>query len=525
MPATVLPFSSRPETLFSAPQRRPAPPAADAPADGSFRVALERAGSEKNIDQSHAALESSAVDEVRLDPQPSFSPVPQDQAEAEPTPLPAPASEIHDESPPPVTPPGADVAASAPVAQETAPGAQALPVELALMAVAVPAPVLIEGPVEPAPLPVIERPVVHVIQSEVVTGPGVIPAGRDESVSPGAVFQATAAPPRVAAPTDDRDSAEALTREPERGRGVPVRPTPAPDSHVQTVNPSHSATGVELPDRPQIQRPGAAAESAASQRNASEPLPHPGDRPAERPGRQRATHPSVSAPPAAVASAPASARAMQLDAALRLEQHLAMATGGPAPAGSTTVHLAMPSQPNVAAPTIAPAAPGEAMPLTHTARGDADPFIAPVVRGLSVMMSQRGGAMTMRLEPPELGQLRVQMTIVRGIVTAEFQASTPQAHGLIEQHIATLRSALERQGLTVERLTTLAPMPAAPPRAEHPAEPAHLNSGMRHEADAGQGESRGRHHRHHEDHHAEALFQRSLRPGARAAPTSSHTRN
>jgi flagellar hook-length control protein FliK len=33
--------------------------------------------------------------------------------------------------------------------------------------------------------------------------------------------------------------------------------------------------------------------------------------------------------------------------------------------------------------------------------------------------------MTMRLDPPELGQLRVQMTLARGTVSASFIAQTP----------------------------------------------------------------------------------------------------
>ena len=68
------------------------------------------------------------------------------------------------------------------------------------------------------------------------------------------------------------------------------------------------------------------------------------------------------------------------------------------------------------------------------------------------MVNQRGGVMNMRLDPPELGQLRIQMTIVRGIVSAEFQASTQQAHVLLDKNMAALRNALEGQGLTVERL-------------------------------------------------------------------------
>ncbi len=83
-----------------------------------------------------------------------------------------------------------------------------------------------------------------------------------------------------------------------------------------------------------------------------------------------------------------------------------------------------------------------------------------VVRGLSALVNQRGGVMHMRLDPPELGQLRVQMNIQQGSVTAQFQAATAQAQTILERNIATLRTALERHGLTVERLTVQVHQPS-----------------------------------------------------------------
>ena len=54
-------------------------------------------------------------------------------------------------------------------------------------------------------------------------------------------------------------------------------------------------------------------------------------------------------------------------------------------------------------------------------------FASRVVRGLSAMVNQRGGVMTMRLDPPELGQLRVQMSLQAGVVSARFFAEQGQA--------------------------------------------------------------------------------------------------
>ncbi len=105
---------------------------------------------------------------------------------------------------------------------------------------------------------------------------------------------------------------------------------------------------------------------------------------------------------------------------------------------------------------------------------DGDRFSGRIVRGLSALVNQRGGVMHMRLDPPDLGVLRVQMTIARGTVAAEFQPSTVQAHALLEQGMGVLRAALESHGLVVDRLTVQAapPLPSAPLR-ENPADQDH----------------------------------------------------
>ncbi len=101
--------------------------------------------------------------------------------------------------------------------------------------------------------------------------------------------------------------------------------------------------------------------------------------------------------------------------------------------------------------------------------------------------------MTMRLEPPALGQLRVQMTVARGAVTAQFQPATIEAQVLLERSLATLRLALETQGLSVERLTVhAAPASAASREAAEDQSHQQQQQASRHQPDAGEGRSRGR---------------------------------
>lgn len=123
-------------------------------------------------------------------------------------------------------------------------------------------------------------------------------------------------------------------------------------------------------------------------------------------------------------------------------------------------------------------------------------FTSGVVRGLSALVNQRGGVMHMRLDPPDLGQLRIQMTITRGTVSAQFQAADAQAGALLEQNMGSLRTALERHGLSVERLAVQVHQPG----------PGNQSSGSnlndqssqqgdrnQNQQDAAGGQSRGRH--------------------------------
>jgi flagellar hook-length control protein FliK len=190
---------------------------------------------------------------------------------------------------------------------------------------------------------------------------------------------------------------------------------------------------------------------------------------------------------------PASARAMQVDAAVRLEN----ATGqppAPEPTPGTVLHLPATSH----APGKAPGLTADAAMQTlidHSfpdARLEEPQFSGRIVRGLAAMINQRGGAMTMRLDPPELGELRVHMTLARGVVSAEFQAGTQQAQALLDKSLNMLRSALENQGLTVDRLTVHAAPSSGQPSTRDDSSTNSQNQSPRYSHDAAGGESRGR---------------------------------
>jgi len=146
--------------------------------------------------------------------------------------------------------------------------------------------------------------------------------------------------------------------------------------------------------------------------------------------------------------APALARAVQVDTGIRLE-HAAQQLHAAADA-----RVVAPTSPTT---TVAPAASltpqvVDELLTTDPSRVDDARVTGRVVRGLATMINQRGGVMTMRLSPPELGDLRVQMTITQGSVTAQFTAATEHAQNLLSRNMASLRASLESHGLNVERL-------------------------------------------------------------------------
>lgn len=61
--------------------------------------------------------------------------------------------------------------------------------------------------------------------------------------------------------------------------------------------------------------------------------------------------------------------------------------------------------------------------------------------------------MTIRLDPPQLGQVRVAIAIQGTTVSASLLAGTNEARALLEGSLDQLRNALAEHGLTVERLS------------------------------------------------------------------------
>ncbi len=80
-----------------------------------------------------------------------------------------------------------------------------------------------------------------------------------------------------------------------------------------------------------------------------------------------------------------------------------------------------------------------------------------IARGLQSAVNHRGGAVTLRLSPPELGALRIDMVVRDGVVTAQFTAEHESVRNLLRDQMSHLRQGLDRQGLVVDRLEVKSP--------------------------------------------------------------------
>jgi flagellar hook-length control protein FliK len=60
--------------------------------------------------------------------------------------------------------------------------------------------------------------------------------------------------------------------------------------------------------------------------------------------------------------------------------------------------------------------------------------------------------MQLRLDPPELGALQVRVEMRNGVMTASFETSNDQATRLLSHSLGDLRTALEAQGISVQKL-------------------------------------------------------------------------
>ena len=70
--------------------------------------------------------------------------------------------------------------------------------------------------------------------------------------------------------------------------------------------------------------------------------------------------------------------------------------------------------------------------------------------------------MVLRLDPPELGKLRVDVEMHNRVLTVQFHAETQAGHQALQNRLVDLRSALEQHGIQLDRVDVEFRPPATP---------------------------------------------------------------
>jgi flagellar hook-length control protein FliK len=93
-------------------------------------------------------------------------------------------------------------------------------------------------------------------------------------------------------------------------------------------------------------------------------------------------------------------------------------------------------------------------PATHAnAQGgevDRGRFIQRVARAFHAA-GERGGQVRLRLSPPELGALQLEISMKDGAITAHVAAETPEARTLLLNSLPQLRERLEQQDIRIDK--------------------------------------------------------------------------
>jgi flagellar hook-length control protein FliK len=63
----------------------------------------------------------------------------------------------------------------------------------------------------------------------------------------------------------------------------------------------------------------------------------------------------------------------------------------------------------------------------------------------------RGGTLQLRLSPPELGALRIELNVKDGVMSASLQTENANARRLLLDHLPALRDRLAEQNIRVDR--------------------------------------------------------------------------
>jgi flagellar hook-length control protein FliK len=122
-------------------------------------------------------------------------------------------------------------------------------------------------------------------------------------------------------------------------------------------------------------------------------------------------------------------------------------TGSNTVAPVTATRSGIPGSGKAAAATSAP----------EPAPGNSDADVARIVRLVATRLGKDHSVATLRLDPPELGSLRLRLDLRQEQLSLQIDAQTPAARRLLSERTDVLRRSLEAAGIQLERIEVRGP--------------------------------------------------------------------
>lgn len=94
----------------------------------------------------------------------------------------------------------------------------------------------------------------------------------------------------------------------------------------------------------------------------------------------------------------------------------------------------------------------QATPQQAISDTDTQQIVDRTMRGLKSVINQKGGSVTIRLTPVELGAMRIRVNMEGGTINAQVEVANRNTRQLLQQQLTTLRQTLESQGFVIEQL-------------------------------------------------------------------------
>jgi flagellar hook-length control protein FliK len=103
----------------------------------------------------------------------------------------------------------------------------------------------------------------------------------------------------------------------------------------------------------------------------------------------------------------------------------------------------------------------------QTTQGEAARNVERAVEVVRASAGARNSSITLRLEPPELGRMQMDVRLRSGVLTVRVEVDTAAAREMLSGRLGDLRQALQRHGITIERFDIEARPPAPHAQNSH----------------------------------------------------------